>query len=222
MDVNQPIRIAIAEDHELVRQGMVALLKDEPGIEVVFAVSNGEELVNQLWKSGVEVILLDLEMPIMNGYQALKIINEKFEHVRVIIISMFYSDEFISESIVNGARGFLPKNCDIEKVVESIHAVKDHGYYFDDKISKALLVKLINHGHIESSFAKITLSKREIEVVELICEGKQNKEIGEILFISTRTVETHRKKIAKKTNAKNVAEVVIFAIRTGIYKIPLV
>lgn len=221
MDNASPIKIAIAEDHELVRQGMVSLLKDEPRIEVVFAASNGQELIDQLPKSGVEVILLDLEMPTMNGYQALKAINERYENVRVIIISMFYADEFISESIGNGARGFLPKNCDIEKVVDAIHAVKDHGYYFDDKISRALLVKLLSQGQRESSFSKINLSKREIQIVELICEGKQNREIGEVLFISTRTVETHRKKIAQKTNAKNVAEVVIYAIRTGIYKISM-
>ena len=125
--MKKPIRIAIAEDHDLVRQGMVALLKEEGDINLVFDVCNGFELLNQLKKQKVDIVLLDLEMPVVNGHQALKIITERHMDVQVIIISMHYSDAFISECITMGAKGFLPKNCDFAPKIwfPNISSIRD-------------------------------------------------------------------------------------------------
>lgn len=217
--MNQPIRIAIAEDHELVRQGMIALFDEEEFIDVVFDVCNGAELIDELRINEVDIILLDLDMPVMSGLEALKIIQKDYPDIKVIIVSMYYSDDFISQGISIGARGFLPKNCKIERVIDAIFAVHDQGYYFDDKVSKALLYKLVSTEEVKPTFQMVALTDREREIVEMICEGKVNKEIAEDLNISIRTVETHRKNIAEKTNAKNIAGVVIYAIKRGIYTI---
>lgn len=213
------IRIAIAEDHELVRQGIINLLSDEEGLTIVSEVENGAELLNELRTKTVDIILLDLEMPVMGGKEALKVITSRYPSIRVIILSMHYSDDFIIDSIGAGARGFLPKNCDIEKVIDAIHAVHNQGYYFDDKMSKALLVRVMENKDIHPIFSNEALTSREIEIVKYICDGKTNKDIADDLHLSIRTVEVHRKHISKKTNATNVVGVVVYAIKNGFYKV---
>ena len=215
----KPIKIAIAEDHQLVRQGIISLLTDEDDLEVVIEAENGAILLDQLKLEKTDIVLLDLEMPVLNGQDALKFITDRYPDIRVIIVSMFYADEFISECIMAGARGFLPKNCDIEKVIEAIHAVNQQGYYFDDKISHSLLSKLTIEKNIAPTFSKEELSQREIEIIQLVCDGLTNKIIAKQLCISVRTVEGHRSAISEKTNAKNIAGLVIYAIKNGIYSI---
>ncbi len=213
------IRIAIAEDHDLMRQGLVSLLDGEDNISVVFDVENGALLFDELKKKRVDVILLDLEMPVINGHQALKILAERYPEIKVIVVSMHYSDIFISESIAAGAKGFLPKNCDIDKVIDAIFAVEEQGYYFDDKISRALLKRIMNTNNGQPKFADEPLTNRELQIVEFICSGKTNKEIANLLCLSVRTVEVHRNAIIRKTNTKNVADLVIYAVKNGLYNI---
>src|SRR5690606_24429210 len=130
-----------------------------------------------------------------------------------------YSDTFITGCISSGARGFLSKECTIEKLVDAINSVYRQGYYFDDKISKALLFSIMENKDITPTCSDVPLTKREVEIAILICQGKTNKGIADTLYISVRTVEVHRKHIAKKTHATNTAGVVIYAIRNGIYQI---
>lgn len=217
--MSKKIRLAIAEDHDLVRQGIVNLLNEEEHIVVVSDVSNGSELLNEFKNHSIDIVLMDLEMPIMGGKEALQVITARYPATRVIMLSMHYSDDFIIDCISVGARGFLPKNCDIEKVIDAIYAVHEQGYYFDDKMSKALLFQVMENKDIVPTFTNEPLSKREMEIVKMICNGKINKEIAEALCLSSRTVEVHRKNIARKTKATNVAGVVIYAIKHGLFKI---
>jgi len=159
-------------------------------------------------------------MPIINGHQALKILTERYPQISVIVVSMHYSDAYISESIAAGAKGFLPKNCDIDKVIDAIFAVNEEGYYFDDKISRALLNRIVNSNNENlPRFVENALTKRERQIVELICTGKTNKEIANLLCLSVRTIEVHRNSINKKTNTKNVADLVVYAVKNGLYNI---
>ena len=217
--MSQTIRIAIAEDHQLMRQGIVSLLSEEEDFGIVFDVGDGAQLLEQLKTKPVDIILLDLDMPIVNGQQALKIITEIYPETHAIIISMFYSDEFITECMTIGARGFLPKNSDIEIVVDAIRAVFEQGYYFDDKISLELLNQLVSGKNVEPKFTDEVLSEKEIEVLKLICEGKTSKEISDILNKSIRTIEHTRVRISEKSNSKNTAGLVIYAIKNQVYKI---
>ena len=217
--MSDPIRIAIAEDHQLMRQGIVSLLKEEEDFKIIFDVGDGAQLLDQLKTNDIDIVLLDLDMPIINGQQALKVITKKYPETLVIIISMFYSDDFISECISLGARGFLPKNSDIENVIDAIHAIHTQGYYFDDKISKALLLKLISNKNVTPSFKAGLLTEKEVEILLLICDGKSNKEISLQLDNSVRTIEGHRAAIYEKSNSKNIAGLVIYAIKNGYYKI---
>ena len=213
------IRIALAEDHDLFREGLVSLLNGEKGINLLLEVSNGEELLEGLKTHEVDVVLLDLNMPVLNGKETLKLLRQNFPDVRPIVISMFHFENYISETIKMGARGFLPKNCSIETVVDSIFAVYEQGYYFHDEISRNLLQDVIYQMQIEPSIETESITELDRGILELICDEKKNNEIAEILNISVSNVESHRKKLMDMAKAKNVAGLVIYAIKEGYFNI---
>lgn len=213
------IKIGLVEDHIMVRQGLVSLLEDEPEIRVQFDVSNGSEALEALKKKKIDVLLLDIEMPIMDGKQTLKKVLERYTDISVIMFSAYNEIAVVSECIALGAKGFLPKHCDYSKLLDAITAVHEKGFYFDDVVSKALVSDILNRNNNTINHIQNPLSAREMEIIPLICEGFKNKDIAEKLFISIRTVEGHRKKIAEKTDTSNVVELVLYAIKNGIYKV---
>lgn len=213
------IKIAIADDHKIVRQGYCALFNTENSVKLVFDVENGREVLNQLEKNEIDVLLLDIDMPVLNGKQTLNILNVKYPDVKVIMLSMYFDDFHIAEFVTNGARGFLAKNTDFDDVIDAIHSVNDQGYYFNNKISKVLLTKLIHSKKINPIFSLDPLTDNEIEVLRLICNEKTNIEIGQILNKSKKTIDGYRSRIALKTNARNTAGMVIYAIKHGIFQV---
>lgn len=213
------IKIAIADDHKIVRQGYCALFNTENSVKLVFDVENGREVLNQLEKNEIDVLLLDIDMPVLNGKQTLNILNVKYPNVKVIMLSMYFDDFHIAEFVTNGARGFLAKNTDFDDVIDAIHSVNDQGYYFNNKISKVLLTKLIHSKKINPIFSLDPLTDNEIEVLRLICNEKTNIEIGQILNKSKKTIDGYRSRIALKTNARNTAGMVIYAIKHGIFQV---
>lgn len=210
------IKLGIAEDHLLVRQGMIALLKEEKGIELLFAAGNGLELLERLKDHTPDIILLDIAMPLMDGKEAIERIRKKYPKINVIIITSHYNEKYITEFLARGARGFLAKNSDIEVVVDAIYSVYDHGYYFDSTVSKAMVEKILETqgGHFQIS--DHLLSHREVEVLKLVVNGKSNQEISDTLFLSKRTIEWHKKNILLKTNSKNTIGLVKYALKHGI------
>lgn len=218
--MKQKISIAIAEDHVLFRQGMVSLLNEEEDVSIAFEAGNGQELLDSLKHTIPHVILLDISMPVMEGKEALTKIRETYPEVKVIMLSMYYESSYIAEYLAKGARAFLPKNCDIDKVVDAIRTVHHKGFYFDDEISGLLMDKLIHVEKQHDDNVKLRLTDRETQVLNLICLEKSNKEIAEILHISIRTVEGHRQCIMAKTDTKNVLSLVMFALRNKIISLP--
>lgn len=217
--MEKKISIAIAEDHDMVRQGMVSLFAEEEAIEVMFDVANGADLLEEIKTKKPDIVLLDLEMPIIDGHQALKVLRERYPNVKVLIVSMHTDRDFIMESISNGACGFLPKNSDFDKVVDAIFSVHEKGFFFDDLVSQSLVMEVRNGNGANSGNHPSPLSAREINIIELICKGMKNREIADLLYLSVRTVEGHRQRISEKTETDNLAALVIYAIKNGIYKI---
>lgn len=206
------IRIAIAEDHQLVRQGMMALLKEEEDLDFLFDAANGQELLDQLKTTQPDVVLLDLNMPVMSGQETMQRLRELYPAIKVLVISMHNSDFHVTEMIARGAKGFLPKNSDIETVVAAIHAVFSGGYYVDPKTSGALLGALSGEAYVHGD----DLSQRELEILKLICLDKSNQEISDTVFLSKRTVEWHKNNILTKTKSKSAVGLMKYAIRNGI------
>jgi DNA-binding NarL/FixJ family response regulator len=207
------INIGIADDHLLLRQGLVSLLKEYSDLKVIVDVNNGRELMEALKSNKPDIILLDIEMPVMNGREALEKITLKYPHIKVIIMSMHFNDAYIIEFIKNGACAFLPKNCDVDKILDAILSVYELGYYYDHRVSLAMANLLKNSPF---DIADLTIdtefTKRELDILKLICQKKTNTQIATALNLSTRTVEGHRYRISKKTNTNSTLELIEYAL----------
>jgi DNA-binding NarL/FixJ family response regulator len=211
------IRIAIADDYKIYRDGLKVGLSADENLEVIMEADNGEDLLKELEKKSPDVILMDLKMPLMDGMEATKIIRKKFPAVKVLVVTMYEDDKFIIHLMENGANGYLLKNAEPEEIRKSIYAVHENGYYFNDLVNKALLKKLVLKNNLKPSFNQnIDLSEREQEVLKLICEEKTAAEIGKEIFLSPRSVEGIRQRLIEKIGVRNTAGLVMFAIKNGI------
>lgn len=218
LKMNRPIQIGIAEDHLLTRKGYIALLKEFEGMNVLFDVANGRELLEALKKELPDIILLDIEMPLQNGKEAFEKIKLKYPTLKVIILSSYFYDSYIIDFIKKGANAFLSKNSTIEKVVEALQSVHEQGYYYDSGVA-LILAKTISGNSLppgEDILVTTDLTGREIEIIRLICLSKSNKEIADYLNISIRTVEGHRLNLMKKTNCKTALDLTRFALQNNL------
>jgi DNA-binding NarL/FixJ family response regulator len=213
---NKKIRILLAEDQQLVRKGLVSLIEEEPDMTIIGEAGNGKEVLEFLKLATPDVILLDIEMPRMNGKEALEIIQKRFPENKVIMLSMHFDAAYINEFMVRGARGYLAKGCDPDTLFEAIRTVKKDGHFFGEAVAKAMLNGLQKEKTIAPLLNEIALSDREISILKEICDGKTNKEIAASLRISASTVDFHKQNIYRKTNSNNVTELVKYAIKNSI------
>jgi DNA-binding NarL/FixJ family response regulator len=211
------IKIAIADDYKIFREGLKVGFLDDENLDVVLEADNGEELLLAMEKTVPDVIIMDLKMPIMDGMEATKEVRKKYNRVKVLVVTMYDDDKFIIHLMENGANGYLLKNADADEIRKSIYAVHENGYYFNDLVNKALLKKLVLKNNIKPSFNQdIELTERELEVLKLICEEKTAAEIAKELFLSPRSVEGIRQRLIEKVGVRNTAGLVMFAVKKGI------
>jgi DNA-binding NarL/FixJ family response regulator len=216
VSMNKPISLAIADDQQLFRKGLIALLADYPGISVTIEASNGQDLLSQLEDQSADVVLLDLQMPHMNGIETTQKLHKKNPDTKILILTSHNEEELIKHLILSGAHGFLLKDNTLETIVEAISGVTENGYYFNERVSKEMVSDLMSKYSIRPVFNQVSLSARETEIVRLMSQEYTNKEISEKLSISVRTVETHRDHILQKTNAKNSVGIIMYAYRNNI------
>ncbi|QNM85415.1 response regulator transcription factor [Polaribacter pectinis] len=217
------INIVIADDEQLFRSGIRFLLERETNFNVIFEAENGQELVDFISNTEEfpDVILMDLKMPELNGVEATKIIHKTHPNIKIIALTSYDGKSFITNMIDVGASSYLLKNTSPKNVVHTINEVFEKGFYYDEKVLKIIHENIISSSgkRIKSDLDKKLLSKREIDVLELICEQYTTAEIGEKLFISPRTVEGHRNNLLLKTQSKNVAGLVIYGIQKKLIEI---
>lgn len=207
------IKIILADSHELFRDGFKSLINQCTGITLVAEAFNGEHLVRLAERHMPDVILTEVDMPVMDGIEASKLISEKFPQIAIIALSMFNGIHFVKEMIAAGAKGYLKKNADKEEIISAIETVSAHNdYYCRDTMPK--LVKL--RSAISCSSAGNELSCKEKQIITLICRGFMNKEIAKEIFQSVRTVEGYRERIMEKTRTKNPATLALYAIANKI------
>jgi DNA-binding NarL/FixJ family response regulator len=205
------MKILLVDDHTLFRNGLKMLLDTLPGYEVSGEASNGKEFLEMLHKNEYDIIFLDIEMPLLNGIDAAKRAMEINHELRIIALSMYGEEEYFDQMVDAGVKGFLLKNSNLQEVKTAIDAVMEGGTYFSQELMQNLLRSYkINK---EQKDPECELSEREIEILLLISEGLSNQEIGDRLFISKRTVEKHRANILDKTNCRNTAGLVMYAIK---------
>ena len=211
------IRIAIADDYKIFRDGLKVGLSADENLEVVFESDNGEDLLKALETDVPDVIIMDLKMPIMDGMEATKMVRKQHPSVKVLVVTMYEEDKFIIHLMEKGANGYLLKNAEPDEIRKSIYAVHENGYYFNDLVNKALLKKLVLKNNLKPSFNQnVELTEREMEVLKLICEEKTAAEIAKEIYLSPRSVEGIRQRLIEKVGVRNTAGLVMFALKNGI------
>ncbi len=214
--MNEKLNIYIVDDHSLFREGLKILLDTCESVQEVREASNGGDFLNNLESFIPDVVLMDIEMPEMNGAEATRRVLLKYPEIKIIALSMHSEESFYSEMIEAGAKGFLLKNSQFKDVQKAILDVVDDKNYFSPEILSSI-IRSLNKG-IKEPF-NCALTKREQEVLLNICQGLSNQEISKCLFISKRTVDKHRENILLKTSSRNTAELVVYAIKNGYFKI---
>lgn len=209
-------KIIIADDHQLVAEGLKAIVEQNENNQVISMASNGAELLKQLEILQPDLILLDIDMPVMNGMEALPLIKKKYPEVKVIVLTMHEEKSLVKKFTSLGAQGFVVKSTDQDELLMAINRVIYGGQYF----SSSLTLNMIAQGMSPATNSdfddkKAILTDREVEILKLIAAGMSNKEIGEKLFISHRTVDTHRTNLMKKLEVNNIAGLIRYAIKHG-------
>lgn len=211
------VKIILADDHQIIIDGLESLLSSQDGYKVVRKVTNGSELLKDIELFQPDLVISDIEMPGLNGIEASKEIKKCFPNVKIIILSMYKEPSLIRQLIQLGVDGYLTKTSDQEELLAGIDRVVGGQKYFGSDVTVALTNSIDNQRKAEGDLDKLAqLSDRENEILKQVCEGLNNKEIGERLFISHRTVDTHRTNLMRKLDVHSVVELIRFAIRNGI------
>lgn len=212
---NQEIKILIADDHDLIRQGLIRIISFEEGFEIIGEAENGEALLEMLKQKKADVVLLDLKMPKMNGIEALKAIKEKTNDIKVIMLTVENDGKTIREAINIGADGYVLKDSAGTEIINAIQTVYN-GDKFIDKSLVYLLFSDIKNKNNDKNLLLDNLSKRELEVLMKISEGFSNKEIGEVLFLSEKTVKNYATNVFRKLEVNDRVQATITAISNNI------
>jgi DNA-binding NarL/FixJ family response regulator len=212
----------LVDDQHLFRKGLASLITAVEGFELLSEEDSGKGVLERLKLPGYypDVILVDMNMPEMSGVELSEILHKRYPDIKIIILTVHDQERFISKMIQGGANGYLIKNCEVDELVTAIRTVYRTGFYFNEATLKAIKnaskYKDIHQANINN--IPIELTKREVEVLQMICKEHTNAEIGERLFLSARTVEGHRNNLLSKIGCRNTAGLVLFAVTYGIYK----
>ena len=210
------IRVAIADDHTLFRTGVKTSLTSRKDIQMVAEAENGMQLLNLLKHIKPDVILLDIHMPIMDGYTTLPEIKKLYPEMKVIMLSMNNDPSIITKMMEIGANSYLTKESDSETIYQAIRTCFEQEFFFNDLTNKALLNGLRTKKPAETSMPEVHLTDKEITILKLMCEEKSTKEIADMVDLSPRTVEAIRDKLKTKTGVKSMAGLVMYALKAGI------
>jgi DNA-binding NarL/FixJ family response regulator len=214
--MNKTIKLLIADDHAVVRKGIYNLFEDESEIEIVGEAENGQIALKSIPILRPDVIILDITMPVMNGIETALAISQQYPHVKTLIFSMHDNQEYIVQSVENGASGYLLKDTNKSEIMKAIKTVASGNKYFPPHISAQIITVLLektraNESNIKQNINIKELSKKENQILPLLAEGLSSQEIATKLFLSIRTVSNHRANIIKKTKVKNTAELIKLA-----------
>ena len=215
--LNTKTKVLIVDDHRLLRDGLAALLRGADDVDVVGSVPSGEEAISVFPSLKPDVILMDIMMGGMTGIEATRWIKEQDSNIKVILISSEIKKELVTAGIQCGIDGYLPKDVDLDVLREAIRTVRNGGRYFNEAITNLVFEDFYQKKKLTNTNGKITLpndlTKREQEVLALVASGKSNQEVADDLFISIKTVDTHKNHILDKLGLKNTAELVKYAIK---------
>ncbi|HLJ45759.1 MAG TPA: response regulator transcription factor [Bryobacteraceae bacterium] len=213
----KPIRILLADDHNVMRRGLRLLLESQPGFSVVAEAADGRQAVEQAQATKPDVAVLDIGMPHLNGTEAAQRITEILPNTAIVMLSMHSDEGYVLRALKAGARGYLVKDSAEDDLIEAIKAVSLGKAFFSPEVSKMLVedyVREIRARGVHDSYELLTA--REREILQLLAEGKSNKDIATLLGLSLFTIETHRRNLQEKLNIHSFAELILYAVRKGV------
>lgn len=216
------IKVVIADDHQIFVDGISALLNEIPNIIVTATANNGKQVLDILKKTKVDIVILDINMPDMDGLETAKVIHEKYPGIKVLVLTMYVEKEIVIKLIKTGVMGYVLKNTGKQELEEAIASVMNGKKYYSSDVAFTMLDAKLSAEHIDDYKKTLpdtgSLTKREIEILKLIALEQTTPEISKALFISAYTVETHRKNLIKKLGVKNLAGLVRYAFQAGLVK----
>jgi len=212
--INEKIKIFLADDHKILRESLMMLLSQEDDIEVVGQEEDGLAAERQIRSLQADVLILDISMPKRSGLDVAKNLLRERPDLKIIFLTMHKSEEMLAEAFESGAKGYVLKENAFEELIKAIHTVMENKIYVSTVLSQTLL-----HGFLANERRGKDMSVREREILKLLAEGYNNKEISDMLMISVKTVETHRANIMRKNNFKNITELVLYAARNHLIEL---
>jgi DNA-binding NarL/FixJ family response regulator len=210
------IKVMLVDDHQIMIDGLTSLLQDEKNMLIQGVAKSGADALLIMEKDQPDVLITDINMPFMSGIELTTTVKKKWPHINVLALSMFGDLEHVQEMIEAGISGYVLKNTGNKQLIEAINKIANGGTYYDDEITAEMLRNITLNNKKEKLIEKVSLTDREIQIVKLIAKEYSNAKIGEELFISERTVETHRKNIYRKTNTTTVVGLLKFAFTNGL------
>lgn len=213
-------KVLLVDDHEIFSDGIMAIIRNLDSIQILGNVTSGEDAVNKLDSMQPDIIIMDVMMSGMNGFEATRIIKEQNPEIKVLILSSEVTRDYVSMGIKSGIDGYITKQCGKNELIEAIKTISAGKQFFNSAITNLIFEDFYSSQRAgdkrQKRLKSSELSKRENEVLELIADGKSNQETADLLFISIKTVETHKMNILEKLGLKNTAELVKYAIKNGI------
>ncbi len=215
----EKVKLFLVDDHKIFREGLKHLIEVEEVGTVVAEAGNGQEFLLKLEDATPDIVLMDISMPLMNGIEATQMAREKFPDLKVLALSMHGDEEYYYKMIEAGVKGFLLKDSGIKEIERAIFAVLEGESYFSNELLRQIISGMNSKKSNESAVEKDGISTRELEVLRLICAGLTNEEIADKLCISAQTVKGHRSNLLSKTNCKNSASLVMYAIKNKVVEV---
>jgi DNA-binding NarL/FixJ family response regulator len=221
MNMPKVIRLLIADDHQLVREGLKAILETHPDVRVVAEAENGQEAVRLARETKPDVVIMDVSMPQLNGIDATRRILSEVPETKIVALSVHSDRRFAAEMLQAGACGYVLKDCAVEELEHAVRAVLSGEVYLCTAVVGLLVEHYIRHPATREENPALALSEREREVLQCLAEGRSIKEIADLLHLGVKTVETHRQRIMKKLGLRSLPELTKYAIREGLTALDL-
>ena len=212
--IAQQIKLAIADDHKIFRDGIKMALRDKEYLKILWEAEDGKDLMHKLEIKQPDVLLMDIRMPELDGIDAISLIKREHEHIKIIVLTMYDDQELVTKMMEIGANAFLTKTTDAEEIYQAIITCMNEDFYFNDLVNKAVLLKLQHKKTVRQFYpTPVKFSEKELRILKCIADDKTTDEISKEVFLSPRTIETIRQNMKQKVGAKTIAGLVMYAMR---------
>jgi len=216
MTANYIIKIAIADDHKIFRDGIKITLSGKQNLKMLWEAEDGKDMMHKIAIKKPDVLLMDIRMPEIDGINGIELIRKEYEDIKIIVLTMYDDHQMISKMMEMGANAYLTKTTDPDEIYEAILTCMNEDFYFNDLVNKAVMGKLLQRKNVRQHYGpnlSIQFNEKEIKILQLLAEDKTTEEISKVIFLSPRTIETIRQNMKSKVNAKTIGGLIMYGMR---------